>query len=117
MSDEDFGEDFGEEPKTSTPEGEVIRIRIPKGKEVLGIVEKLLGGCKLQVLCTDSHRRICRIPGKLRRRIWVRETDVVLVEPWDVQSDIRGDIIYRYTKNQSAELRRRGYLKLLEEEF
>jgi initiation factor 1A len=35
----------------------------------------------------------------------------VLVSPWDFQSDTRGDIFWRYRKNQTEQLRRKGYLK------
>jgi translation initiation factor 1A len=48
----------------------------------------------------------------MKRRAWVREGDVVLVSPWDFQSDKRGDIFWRYRKNQTAWLRNKGYLKM-----
>lgn len=100
-----------------TPEGELIRVRIPKGNEVIGIVQKLLGYCKMSVLCTDGNRRVCRVPGRLMRRMWIREGDIVIVQPWDVQSNERGDIIHRYTKTEAAWLKKKGYLEKLEEEF
>ncbi|MBN1245123.1 translation initiation factor IF-1A, partial [Candidatus Bathyarchaeota archaeon] len=56
--------------------------------------------------------RLCRVRGKLKRRVWVREGDVVLVSPWDFQSDTRGDIFWRYRRNQTEWLRGHGYLKM-----
>ncbi len=45
------------------------------------------------------------------RRAWIRLNDIVIVSPWDFQSDKRGDIVYRYRRNQADWLRRNGYLE------
>ena len=94
---------------------EPIRVRVPRGRQVLGEVEQLLGNRRMLVRCTDKHTRLCRIPGKIRRRIWIKEGNIVLVEPWSVQSEERGDILWRYKSGQAEWLSRRGYLKGLEE--
>jgi translation initiation factor 1A len=96
----------------------VLRVRIPKGKEILGIVLKRLGGSRMTVQCLDGKERICRIPGRLRRALWVREQNIVIVEPWELGGDKKGDIIYKY--RSAAEvgfLKRNGYLKNIEDEF
>jgi len=62
------------------------------------------------VRCADNKIRLCRIPGKIRRRIWVKEGDVVIVKPWTVQSDEKGDIVWRYTKTQVDRLQSMGLL-------
>jgi translation initiation factor 1A len=92
-------------------EVEIARIRIPKQPEVLGIVEMMVGGDKMKVRCDDGNVRICRIPGKLRKRVWIRPGDLVLVEPWKAQSGERGDIVFRYTLTQANWLRRKNYIK------
>ncbi|MCD6557994.1 MAG: translation initiation factor eIF-1A [Candidatus Aenigmarchaeota archaeon] len=93
-------------------ENEYVRVRMPKGKQVIGIVETMLGAGKFRVKCTDLKIRICRIPGKFRRRMWVRQSDVVLVEPWEIQGDERGDIVWKYTKTQAEWLRKRGMIEI-----
>lgn len=90
---------------------EISRIRIQKEGEVLGTVEIPLGSDKLKVACDDGKTRICRIPGKLRKRVWIRAGDLVLVQPWKVQGDKRGDIVFRYTATQANWLKRKGYVK------
>jgi len=102
-----------------TQEGEEIRVRLPKSGEVLGIVEIRLGFGKSRVVCSDGKTRICRVPGALKRRLWVRPDTLVLVKPWDIEGDKKGDILYSYKKNQELWLKRRGYLKNLieQEEF
>jgi translation initiation factor 1A len=92
-------------------EQEITRIRTPRSPEVLGSVEMMLGGDKLRVKCDDGNTRICRIPGRLRKRVWIRVNDLILVEPWDAQSNERGDVIFRYTPTQANWLRRKGFVK------
>lgn len=91
---------------------EEIRIRSPRGKEVLGVVESLLGANKIRVMCQDGKLRMCRIPGKMRKRVWIRENDAVLIEPWEIQGNENGNVKWRYTPTESSWLRRKGILKL-----
>ncbi|MFN4133268.1 MAG: translation initiation factor eIF-1A [Candidatus Hadarchaeales archaeon] len=90
------------------PEEEEQKLYIPKTGEILGIVDQMFGFDRLRVRCRDGHVRNCRIPGKMRKRMWVREGDVVVVKPWPVQGEERGDIIFRYTKTQAEWLKKRG---------
>jgi len=92
--------------------GDELKVRIPREGEVLGIVTQMLGANHLRVICQDGYERTCRIPGKLRKRRWIKEGDVVLVKPWVVQTDERGDVIWRYSQTEANWLRRRGFLKL-----
>jgi len=100
------------------PEPQVLRVRIPRGQEILGIVQQRLGGSRMRVLCLDGKERICRIPGRLRRGLWVRENNVVIIMPWELGGDKKGDVIYKYRGKAEVEfLRKKGYLKNIEEEF
>ncbi|PIN87934.1 translation initiation factor eIF-1A [Candidatus Woesearchaeota archaeon CG10_big_fil_rev_8_21_14_0_10_32_24] len=99
-------------------EPQLIRVRIPKGKEILGVVEQRLGGSRMRVQCLDGKERICRIPGRLRRALWVREKDIVIIEPWELGGDDKADVVYKYrTKAEVAFLKKKGLLKNLEDEF
>ena len=77
-----------------------FRAKTPKGEELFGLVEQRLGCSKMYVRCADSRIRICRIPGRFSRRLWVREGDLVIITPWPVQGEKKGDVIYRYTPAQ-----------------
>jgi len=85
---------------------------LPATSDVLGVAVKLLGFDRVIVKCQDGHERLCRIRGKIKRRVWIREGDIVLVSPWDFQSERKGDIFWRYTRAQADWLRRNGYLTL-----
>jgi translation initiation factor 1A len=92
-------------------EAEIIRCPLPsKGRhEYFGIASALLGASKIKVLCEDGKARLGRIPGKIRRRMWIREGDLLILRPWAFQDD-RADIIYRYTLTQAKYLSRAGRL-------
>ncbi len=100
-----------EEQDKEQQEEEIKRTRIPRGKEVLGLLERRLGGSRMHVRCFDGNTRVCRIPGRLKRRLWLREGDVVLVEPWEFNGDKKGDILFKYSKAQVDWLKRRGFIK------
>jgi translation initiation factor 1A len=85
---------------------------MPAPGDVLGVAVKLLGFDRVLVKCQDGHERLCRIRGKMKRRVWIRQGDIVLVSPWDFQSDQKGDIIWRYTRAQAEMLRKRGLLTI-----
>jgi len=93
-------------------EEELSELVLPTPNDVLGVAVKLLGFDRVLVRCQDGHERLCRIRGKMKRRVWIREGDVVLVSPWEVQSDKRGDVIWRYTHAQAEWLRKNGYLTI-----
>lgn len=94
--------------------GEVFRVRLPRGREVLGIIEQRLGASRMDVKCFDGKTRNCRVPGRLKRGLWLREGDVVIVEPWENQSDTKGDVLYKYSKSAEEWLKNKGYIKIEE---
>ena len=97
---------------------EIARVKVPRGNQTIGILEQRLGGSRLRVRCLDGKTRVCRVPGKLKRKLWVREGDVLLIEPWEFGGDEKGDVIFKYRPTQVQWLRRKGYIpEKLEEEF
>lgn len=98
---------------------QIYRIHLPRGRQTFGIVQRRLGGSRMEIRCFDGKTRVCRIPGRLKRRLWVREGDLIIVEPWEFSGDDKGDVLYKYTKAQVSFLKRKGYLKQMDdfEEF
>lgn len=94
---------------------EIRHTKIPRGREVFGIVEQRLGASRMSVRCLDQKTRVCRIPGRLKRKLWVREGDLVIVEPWELGGDAKGDIVFKYKLSQINYLKQRGFLKELAE--
>ncbi len=115
---------FGNQSKSavdgqSEGEQQIFRVKLPRGKQTFGVLEQRLGGSRMRVRCMDGKVRICRVPGRLKKKLWVREGDILLIEPWLLGGDEKGDVIFKYTSNQADWLRKNGYLKELEgfEEF
>jgi len=90
----------------------VGRLRFPKKEEFeqFGIVTQLMGANQVKVMCQDGVERGCRIPGKLRKRVWVRADDLVIVKVWDFQPS-KGDIAWRFLGNQTDWFKRKGMLE------
>jgi len=103
------------EEKAQQEQQEILRMKMPRGREAFGAVEQRLGGSRMRVRCLDGKTRVCRIPGRLKRTLWVREGNIVIVEPWELGGDGKGDIIYKYTNAQMGYLKKRGLLKSLED--
>lgn len=91
---------------------EFTRVRIPQksANEVLATVESLLGANKIRVRCMDGVVRLARIPGKIKKRIWMMEGDIVIVVPWSFQNE-KADIVWKYSGPQVNWLQRKGFLK------
>lgn len=98
--------------KKVVSEVEMQNMILPATTDVLGVAVRLLGFDRIMVKCQDGHERLCRIRGKIKRRIWIREDDIVLVSPWDFQTESKCDVIWRYTRAQADWLRKNGYLSL-----
>ena len=94
---------------------EISRIKLPRGSQTLGILEQRLGASRMRVRSLEGKTRICRIPGRLKRKLWVREEDILIVEPWEFSGEGKGDILYKYTPTQMVFLKNKGYLKKLED--
>ena len=104
-----------EKAKQEALQQEIRRIKLPRGNQCFGILEQRLGGSRLRVKCLDGKSRVCGIPGRLKRRLWVREGDILIVEPWEFGGDEKGNVIFKYSKSQVQFLRNKGYLKKIEE--
>ncbi len=94
---------------------DIKRVMLPKGRQVFALLERRLGGSRVEARCLDGKTRVCRIPGRLKRRLWVREGDILLIEPWEHGGDSKGDVIFKYKPNQVFFLKKKGYLDKLDD--
>jgi translation initiation factor 1A len=102
--------------ETQNPEIDT-RVKLPRGREVIGIITQRVGGIRMLVSCMDGKTRNCRVPGRLKRALWLREGDVVIVEPWEFGGDEKADILYKYSKTDIDKLKAKGLLKMQDNEF
>lgn len=94
----------------------VFRVVLPRGKEIIGVIDQRLGGNKMMVNCTDGKSRNSRVPGRLKRKLWLRPGDVVIIEPWELD-ETKADVLFKYKPNQVEWLKKNGHLKTESEEF
>ena len=114
----DFEEVKQEKPTEQSKEEPQIpqRVRMPNKDELIGVIIRRLGGNKMEVTATDGKTRNCRVPGRYKRRLWLRPKDIVLITPWELDNN-RGDIIYKYRHSAINQLKKQGILDSLTQEF
>jgi translation initiation factor 1A len=121
FSNEDWAAETPTEESGDTTSGETNqflgRVRTPRGKEVIGRVDQRLGANRMLVSCFDGKQRNCRVPGRLKRALWIRPGNIVLIEPWEFEGDKKGDIIFSYTPAHISWLEKRGFIKGITNEF
>ncbi len=77
--------------------------------EMFAIAEQHMGAGRIKVTCEDGKSRMGRIPGKIKKRKWIKNGDLLIIRPWEFQ-DEKADIIYRYTRTQIANLLRKNLI-------
>ncbi|MCI4330442.1 MAG: translation initiation factor eIF-1A [Thermoplasmata archaeon] len=77
--------------------------------EIFGVASQLLGAARIRVMCEDSISRMGRITGKMKKKMWIREGDLLILRPWGFQEG-KADILFRYSRTQSQYLARRNLL-------
>jgi translation initiation factor 1A len=92
------------------------RVRLPREKQLIGMVLQRLGGKRMSVKTTDNKVRNCRVPGRFGRRFWLREGNFVMIEPWP-DDDEKGDIVYQYSSGETFQLKKRHLVDNLVNKF
>jgi len=78
------------------------------GQEYAQVV-KMLGNGRLEALCFDGNKRLATIRGKLRKKVWINQGDIILLSLRDYQ-DNKGDVILKYTADEARSLKAYGEL-------
>ncbi|MFW9941042.1 MAG: translation initiation factor eIF-1A [Candidatus Thorarchaeota archaeon] len=91
----------------------ITRVKFPSKKlgEMFGIVVDILGGDRMRVFCEDGKHRMGRIRGKIKKRVWIRRGDLVIVNPWEWATESQDklgkcEISWRYTRAEISWLER-----------
>ncbi len=90
---------------------ELGRLPLPRRErgEIFGVASQLLGAARIRVMCEDNVSRMGRITGKMKKKMWIREGDLLILRPWGFQEG-KADILFRYSRTQSQYLQRRNLL-------
>ncbi|KAJ4319886.1 Translation initiation factor 1A [Neodidymelliopsis sp. IMI 364377] len=79
-----------------------------EGQEYAQVV-KMLGNGRLEAQCFDGARRLAHIRGKLRKKVWINQGDIILLSLRDYQ-DEKGDVIMKYSADEARSLKAYGEL-------
>lgn len=69
----------------------------------------MLGNGRLEAMCFDGSKRLCHIRGKLRKKVWINQGDIILVGLRDYQ-DAKADVILKYNPDEARNLKSYGEL-------
>jgi len=69
----------------------------------------MLGNGRLEAQCFDGEKRLCHIRGKLRKKVWVNQGDIILISLRDFQ-DGKADVILKYNSDEARQLKAYGEL-------
>ena len=72
-------------------------------------ITKMLGNGRVDASCFDGVRRIAHIRGKMRKKVWINQGDIVLVSLREFQ-DEQADVIVKYTPDEARALKQHGEL-------
>lgn len=67
------------------------------------------GDGRFDIYCGDDRQRTGTVRGKLWKRSWIRQSDVVLASLRDFQED-RADIIHQYSREEARQLIEKGQI-------
>ena len=113
----DFKEIKDEKGKSEEQTEQVfVRARMPRDRQLIGIVLQRLGGKRMSIKTTDGKTRNCRVPGRFSRRFWLRTGNFVMIEPW-IDDDEKGDVVYQYKPAEISQLKRKGLIDNLQSGF
>lgn len=79
-----------------------------EGQEYAQVV-KMLGNGRLEAMCFDGSKRLANIRGKLRKKVWINQGDIILLSLRDFQDD-KGDVILKYSAEEARSLKSYGEL-------
>lgn len=69
----------------------------------------MLGNGRIQAQCFDGQRRLAHIRGKLRKKVWINQGDIILLSLRDYQ-DEKGDVLMKYSADEARNLKNYGEL-------
>merc|ERR1719323_1097685 len=58
-------------------------------------------------MCFDGVMRLCHIRGKLRKKVWINQSDIALIGLRDYQ-DAKADVILKYSADEARNLKSYG---------
>ncbi|KAG8778711.1 Translation initiation factor 1A [Serendipita sp. 397] len=94
-------------------EGEKRELVFKEDGQEYAQVTKMLGNGRLEAQCFDGEKRLAHIRGKMRKKVWINQGDIILLSLRDFQDD-KADVIVKYTADEARNLKASAYGELPE---
>lgn len=88
-------------------EDEKRKISLKEDDQEYCQVMRLLGDCRAEGNCFDGKTRICHIRGSMRKKVWVKAGNIVIVSLREFQDD-KCDILHVYRDDEVKQLIKLG---------
>ena len=72
-------------------------------------VMRMLGNGRLEAMCFDGEKRLAHIRGKMRKKVWINNGDIILLSLREFE-DGKADVIQKYTPDEARSLKQHGEL-------
>ena len=91
----------------------VTKVKMPyrRNGEMFARIVEIYGQERMGVYCEDGKHRLGRVRGKIKKRVWMRIGDLVVINPWDFETKVPGkrekcEISWRYMRHEVSYLER-----------
>ena len=82
-------------------------LRMKDESEEYAQIVKILGDGRFQCKCADGIERIAHVRGKMRKRIWLANGDIILVSLREFENE-KCDVVEKYKEKEVAKLKNAG---------
>ncbi|GAA5886520.1 hypothetical protein JCM6882_001671 [Rhodosporidiobolus microsporus] len=79
-----------------------------EGQEYAQVL-KMLGNGRVEAMCFDGEKRLAHIRGKMRKKVWINQGDIILLSLREFQDD-KADVIQKYSADEARKLKQYGEL-------
>ncbi|KAF9310553.1 Translation initiation factor 1A, partial [Podila horticola] len=90
-------------------EGEKRELVFKEDGQEYAQVLKMLGNGRVEAQCFDGEKRLAQIRGKMRKKVWINQGDIILLSLRDFQDD-KADVILKYNTEEARNLKAYGEL-------
>lgn len=103
----------GRNRKGAVIQPEIKRVKMPyrRNGEMFARVIDVYGQERFNVFCEDGKHRLGRVRGKIKKRVWIRKGDLIIINPWEFETEVKDqlekcEISWRYLKREVSYLDR-----------
>ena len=81
-------------------------LRLKEENEEYAKVISALGNCRFKIQCSDGIERIGTVRGNMRKKKYVNQDNIVLIERWDELQSNKCSIIHVYKEEHVKKLKK-----------